>query len=141
MAQFNLTWFNTAVIIDANVTGQTVSHRQKSVGGSYSSVGYTPSNTLPKTASAAQSPVLANNVIWEFKVEAICTVGGPTINDNGVQEGFKFACIEPSISNITSTSATITLNVLGLDISHAVLTLLKTTDDTIVAGPTSVSKL
>jgi len=33
MAQFNLTWYNTAVIINPNATGQRVSHRGKTAGG------------------------------------------------------------------------------------------------------------
>lgn len=140
MAQFNLTWFNTAVIINPNVTGQRVSHRQKSVGGAYSTSGYTPANDLPKTASTSQSPSLADNKVWEFKVEALCTVGGPIANDNGNKEGLKFACLVPSTSQ-TTTTATITLNVAGLDISQATFILHKDSDDSVVVGPVTVARV
>lgn len=140
MAQFNLSWFNTAVIINPNATGQRVSHRQKSVGGAFSTTGYTPANDLPKTASASQSPVLADNIVWEFKVEALCTVGGPTINSNGLVEGLKFACITPNIQK-TTNSATITLNVAGLDITQATFITHLTADDSVVAGPTTVARV
>lgn len=141
MAQINLTWFNTAVIVNPNVTGQRVSHRQKSVGGAFITTGYTPANDLPKTASASQSPVLADNRVWEFKVEAICTEGGPTINDNGLQEALKFACLTPVVSAITASSATITLNVTGLDITQATFIIHLASDDTVVAGPTTVARV
>jgi hypothetical protein len=139
MAQFNLTWFNTAVIINPNVTGQRVSHRKKSLGGVFSATGYTPANDLPKTASASLSPALADNTVWEFKVEAYCTVGGPTINDNGLQEGLKFTCLVPTLSKTTNT-ATINLNVTGLDITQATFILHLTSDDSVVSGPTTVAR-
>jgi len=140
MAQFNLTWFNTAVVINPNSTGQRVSHRQKSVGGVFTTTGYTPANDLPKTASASQSPILANNIVWEFKVEALCEEGGPTINDNGLQEGLKFACLVPSLSQTTDT-ATIVLNVAGLDIHQATFILHLDADDSVVSGPTTVARV
>jgi hypothetical protein len=139
MAQFNLTWFNTAVIINPNATGQRVSHRQKSVGGAFTTAGYTPANDLPKTASAAQSPALTDNVVWEFKVEALCTVGGPTINDNGLQEGLKFACLVPTLSWDTE-EATISLNVANTDITQATFVLHLAADDSVVSGPTTVAR-
>jgi hypothetical protein len=141
MAQFNLTWFNTAVIINPNATGQRVSHRGKTAGGAFSTAGYTPANDLPKTASASQSPVLANNVVWEFKVECLCEEGGPTLNDNGLQEGLKFACLEPVISNIDEDSATVALNVLNTDITSATFILHLTADDSVIAGPTTVARV
>jgi len=140
MAQFNLTWFNTAVIINPNATGQRVSHRQKSVGGSFVTTGYTPANDLPKTASASQSPSLADNKVWEFKVEALCAVGGPIINDNGLQEGLKFACLVPTLSK-TTTTAGIILNVAGLDITQATFILHKASDDSVVSGPTTIARV
>lgn len=141
MAQFNLSWFNTAVIINPNATGQRVSHRRKSIGGAYSTTGYTPANDLPKTASAVQSPVLANNQVWEFKVEAICTEGGPTANDNGNQEGLKFSCLEPVITNITINSATVALNVNNTDITAATFVIHDASDDSTVFGPTTVARV
>lgn len=141
MAQFNLSWFNTAVIINPNAISQRALYRQRLVGGAWISTGFTPANDLPKTASASQSPVLANNIVWEFKVEAICEEGGPTINDNGLQEGLKFACLEPVISNIDVDSATIALNVINTDISSATFILHKAADDVVVAGPTTIARV
>lgn len=141
MAQFNISWFNTAVIINPNATGQRVSHREKSVGGAYSTAGYTPANDLPKTASASQSPVLADNKVWEFKVECLCDEGGPTPNDNGNIEGLKFACLEPVISNLSTDSVTIALNVLNTDITSATFILQRTADDVVVAGPTTIARV
>lgn len=140
MAQFNLNWFNTAVIINPNATGQRAAHRLKSLGGTFSSSGYTPANDLPKTASSVQSPVLDNNKVWEFKVDALCTIGGPTTNDNGLFEGLGFACLIPSLSNTTDT-ATIVLNVPGLDINQATFILHLASDDSIVSGPTTVARV
>lgn len=141
MAQFTLNWYNTAVIINPNAIGQRVSHRQKSLGGIYSSVGYSPANDLPKTANTSVSPVLADNKVWEFKVECICTVGGPTPNDNGNIEGLKFACLEPVVSNIDTDSATIALNVLNTDVTSATFILHKSADDVVVAGPTTIARV
>lgn len=141
MAQFNLTWFNTAVIINPNSNGQRVSHRKKSVGGAYSTAGYTPANDLPKTASASQSPILADNIVWEFKVECLCDEGGPTPNDNGNIEGLKFACLEPVISNLDTDSVTIALNVFNTDITSATFVLHLTSDNSVVQGPTTIARV
>jgi len=141
MAQFTLNWFNTAVIINPNAIGQRVSHRGKTAGGAFVTTGYTPANDLPKTASVSQSPVLANNIVWEFKVEALCEEGGPTLNDNGLQEGLKFACLEPVISNVDEDSATIALNVLNTDITSATFILHLTSDDSIVLGPITIARV
>lgn len=138
MPQFNLTWFNTAVIINPNATGQRALYRQKSVGGSFISTGFTPANDLPKFASASTSPVLAANTIWEFRVQAICTEGGPTNNDNGIIEAIKFACLTPTLAK-TTTTATITLNITGLDITKARFVLHKDSDNSVVSGPTIVN--
>lgn len=141
MAQFNLSWFNTAVIINPNSIGQRVSHRGKTAGGAFVTTGYTPANDLPKTASASQSPVLGDNKVWEFKVECLCDEGGPIPNDNGNIEGLKFACLEPVISNIETDSATIALNVLNTDITSATFILHRNADDVVAAGPTTIARV
>jgi len=140
MAQFNINWFNTAIILNPSSEEVRVLHRQKSVGGDYSYIGYTPANDLPKTASTSQSPILANNIVWEFRVETQCGEGLTTPNDNGNQEGLKFACLTPSISE-TETTATIVLNVTGLDITSGTFTLRKVSDDSVVSGPTTVARV
>jgi hypothetical protein len=141
MAQFTLNWFNTAVIINPNATGQQASHRLKSVGGAFTLAGWSPANPLPKTASTSTSPVLTDNRVYEMKVEALCTEGGPTINDNGLQEGLKFACLIPVISNITTSGATVALNVLNTDITAATFVIHLSSDDSVVAGPTTVARV
>lgn len=141
MAQFPLVWFNTAVIINPNAISQRALYRQKSVGGAFISTGFTPANDLPTTATNVTSPVLADNIVWEFKVQCICTVGGPTDNNNGIVEGIDFACIAPVFSSITSTTATATLNVTGLDITKARFVVKRLADDVIVSGPTIVNRV
>lgn len=134
MAQFKLDWFATAVMINANSTGQRALHRQKSIGGAFSSTGYTPSNDLTITQQTVNSPVLANNVIWEFKVQALCAVGGPTDNTNGLVEGLKFACIVPIIT-FGAEESTVTINKTGLDITKAEFVVKLQSNDAIVFGP------
>lgn len=141
MAQFTLNWDNTAVLAHPNSTGQRASYRQKSVGGAWITVGFTPTNDLPKTATTTDSPnSLLTNVVYEFKIESLCTVGGPTINDNGIREAIEFACITP-VTGVTETTSTITLDVTGLDITKARFTLRKASDNTIVYGPTTVNRI
>jgi hypothetical protein len=138
MAQFQLNWFNAAVLVNANALVQRASYRQKSVGGSFITAGFTPANDLPKTAVTTTSPVLAENVIWEFNTECICTVSGPTINDNGLIEKLKFQCLTPILSN-EETTAQAVLNITGLDITKARFTLHLDADDTVAYGPVIVN--
>lgn len=135
MAQFTLNWFSVLVMINPNAISQRALYRQKSVGGAFISTGFTPANDLPKTAQTTTSPSLADNVIWEFKVQSICTEGGPTDNDNGIREHLHFACIPP-ILTFTDTTATIVLNVTTTDITKAAFTLRQVSDDSVVYGPT-----
>ncbi len=139
MAQFTPTWFNNAVIISANALNQIISYRQKSVGDPWITLGFTPANPLPIWASSATSPILPDNKIFEFKVEAICTVGGPTINTNGIQEAIDFACIVPDLDT-TNTTATITVDLTGTDITKVNFVLKKTSDNSIAMGATTVNR-
>ena len=108
MAQFTLNWFAAPVMVNPNSIGQRALYRQKSVGGAFISTGFTPANDLTIVQETVTSPDLATNKIWEFKVQAICTVGGPTDNNNGIIEALKFACLVPNIATVTITTATIT---------------------------------
>ena len=137
MIQFTLNWFNGAVIANPNSINQVALYRQKSVGGAWLSTGFTPANNLPITAVTTTSPLVSENKIWEFKVQNICTVGGPIDNNNGIIEQLHFQCITPVLS-FTQTTATAVLNVLGLDITKARFTLHKVSDDSVVFGPTIV---
>lgn len=113
MAIFNLTWSNVALLGNSNVTGQRAEYRRKTTGGSFISAGFSPINDLPTSAIEASSPVLADNVVFEFKVSSLCTVGGPTINDNGVREAIKFVC---PVTTATATDSTVTVSVTGLPV-------------------------
>jgi len=139
MAQFKLQWDNTNVNANPNAVSQRASYRQKSVGGVFIATGFTPTNDLAKTVSEALTPVISSNVIYEFKVQAICTQNGPTDNDNGIQEGIVFSCIAPSM-NKTSDSSSITIDVTGTDIAKARFTLKKSSDNSIVITPTIINR-
>lgn len=139
MAQFVLNWFAAPVMVNPNSVSQRALYRQKSVGGSFISTGFTPTNDLPTTTQSTTSPNLGTNIIWEFKVQAICTEGGPTDNNNGIVEGLKFECLTPNIATTTITTATIVLNISGLDITKASFTLHLTSDDSVVYGPVVVN--
>jgi hypothetical protein len=134
MSQFKLDWFSAPAMVNPNAIGQRALYRQRSLGGSFISTGFTPANNLLKTTQSVNSPILAANKIWEFKVQTLCTTGGPVDNDNGIQESLEFACINPTII-WTDTTSMISLNILGLDITKARFTLRLTGDNSIVFGP------
>ena len=139
MAQISLNWDNTGVLSNTNVTGQKASYASRSAGA-WVTIGFTPSNIMAKTVNSALSPnTLVDNVVYQFKVEAICTVGGPTINDNGIREIISFSCLSPTLTHDVYTG-TISLDVTSTDITKARFTLKKASDNTIVFGPTIVSK-
>jgi hypothetical protein len=137
MAQFNFNWL---VFPDPNSTGQRASYRQKSVGGAWITAGFTPANDLSAVATSTQSPVLLDNIVYEFKIENLCAVGGPTINDNGIIEALKFACIAP-VTSQDFESADISIDVTGLDITKARFTLRLASNNNIVSGPTTVTRI
>ena len=91
MAQFTLNWDNTALLLEPNVIGQRAYYRRKDVGGTYISAGFSPVNDLPTSAVTTVSPALLDNVVYQFKVETLCTVNGPTVNSNGVIDQIDFA--------------------------------------------------
>lgn len=134
MAQFTLNWFAAPVMVNPNATGQRAVYRQKSIGGAFLSTGFTPANDLPKTQQSVTSPVLANNIIWEFKVQALCTDGGPTDNDNGIIEALKFFCIVPTVV-FGAEDSTISINKTGLDITKARFVCKLQSNNAIVFGP------
>lgn len=140
-AQFTLNWDNTAVLAHPNSTGQRVSYRQKSVGGAWITAGFTPANDLATNVNSADTPnSLLDNVVYEFKVENLCSEGGPTINDNGVREAIEFACITPDTDQ-DFESASISINLTGTDITKVRFTLKRASDNTIIAGPTVVNRV
>lgn len=131
MAQFNLNWYNARVLTNPDATAQRASYRQKSVGGAFISAGFTPANDLPIYASTVRSPVLTDNVIWQFKIQAICTDNGPTDNDNGLIEGLKFACLSEAVVP-DKTQVTSSFNLAGTDITKVGFILKKQSDNSIV---------
>lgn len=136
----NMTWDNTLVNASTNSIAQRASYRQKSIGGVWLTTGFTPTNDLPKTANTVAPPALSSNVIYEFKVEAICNSNGPTINDNGIIEALKFACIVPTM-NVTDTTAEVILNVTGLDITKARFYLRAGIDGALLATSPIISRV
>lgn len=136
--QFTLIWDNSAVLASSNATGQRALYRYKTVGGAFISIGFTPTNDLAKSVSTVDSPVLDDNKVIQFETASLCTSGGPTPNDNGIQEVIEFAAITPVITK-DDVSSTITLITTGLDITKAKFTLRKSSDNTIVGTPVVVN--
>lgn len=137
MAQFILGWDNTGALAQPNAIGQRVSYRRKDVGGTWLIAGFSPTNDLPVAAITATSPVLTNNVVYEFKVETLCTINGPSANSNGLIEQIGFACFAPIVS-FTDIASTITFDITNLNITKMRFTLRKTSDSSIVNAPTVV---
>lgn len=135
MATFTLTW---TPVITGNVTAQRASYRQKSVGGAFLTTGFSPSNDLSTAATTTDHGSLTDNTIYEFKISNICTTGGPTDNTNGIIEQIVFACIAPTLSQ-TTTTATAAYTGLPSDITKVRFTLRKTSDNSLVSGPTTVT--
>ena len=135
MATFTLTW---TPVITGNVTAQRASYRQKSVGGAFLTTGFSPGNDLSTAATTTSHGSLTSNTIYEFKISNVCTTGGPTDNSNGVIEQIVFACISPSTGQ-TTTTATASYTGLPSDITKVRFTLRKTSDNSLVSGPTTVT--
>lgn len=138
--QFFLEWESDELVASTNALTLTALYRQKSVGGVFISVGFTPANPITKTIEAALSPVLLDNIIYEFKTEIQCTLNGPTNNSNGIKESINFACILPVLSH-SDTQTSIIVDVTGLDITKAKFTLKKVSDDSNAVSPIIVNRL
>ena len=138
MAQFTLTWDNTDVAANPNATGQVAAW---SVAGqdNWDTSGFTP-DPLTVNDKMAVSPNLADNIVYDFLVFANCSDGGGAVNDNGIQQAINFACLYPSFVT-TQTASTITIDVTGLSITKARITLRKASDNSAVYGPTIVMKV
>jgi len=139
MGNINLNWDNSAVVANPNATEQNAKKRKKSVGGPYDQIGFTPANPMATSVNAAVSAV-TDNIIYEYLVDAICAVGGPIPNINGIQEGINFACFNPSLTS-DNGSVSVSLNVTGLDITKARFYLYKASDDSLVGGPTVANRI
>jgi len=140
MAQFTLVWIADQLITNVNAIGQTVSYRQKSVGGSWLTAGFAPANPLSNVVETVESPVLTDNIVYEFKVECNCTENGPTPNDNGIQEGINFACIAPTFE-LFPTQINVIVDVTGTDITKARFVMRRADNNNIVHGPNTVNRI
>jgi len=138
MAQFSLSWDNSAVLTNTNSISQRCSYKLRT-SGTWLTTGFTPANDMAKTVITANSPSgLSNNVVYQFKVENICTSGGPTINDNGIQEDINFSCISPTLTE-TSTTGTLVIDTTDTDIIAARITLKLALDNSIIMAPTIIN--
>lgn len=132
MAQFTLDWDNGNILTNENALSQRASYRPRDGDGPWLTDGFTPENDIAKEVNEADSPdTLNDNIVYQFKIEAICTVGGPTINDNGVREAINFACITPDLTH-TYNHADITLDVSNTDITKATITLRKGSNNALI---------
>lgn len=140
MAQIQLNWDNSELLASANALTQTMSYRQKTVGGAWLTTGFTPANPMAKTVNAALSTnTLLANVVYEFYLLTNCTENGPTPNDNGQIEQLGFACIIPTV-NKDQTTSTANINLAGTDITKVRFILRRTSDNAIVYGPVTVNR-
>lgn len=139
--QFTLIWDNTAVLANTNATAQRVSYRRKITAGSWITTGFSVANDLAKSVTTVDGPAgLLDNNVYEHKVETICTLNGPTINDNGIREALGFACITPTITK-NDVSASAVLDVTSTDLTKARFTLRKASDNTLISGPTVINRV
>lgn len=139
-AVLNLTWNNSAVAASANAIGQRASKRIASVGGAWDTSGFKPLNDLPVSATHTAAGVIPN-IVYDFKIEALCNIGGPTINANGVRQGIYFAEIIPQFSqddNGSDVDLTITLSVTS-DITKARIKMYRQIDDNLLSTQTPVN--
>lgn len=136
MAILYCTWDNTAVSASSNVISQRLSWREKTVGGGFNTTSVTPSNDMAKTVSAADFTAATVNKVYEFKVEAICTEGGPTANLNGIVENIVFSCVTPEPIVVTTTTLNFHINIPSTDITKARLRLRLQSDNSLIATQT-----
>lgn len=139
MAQFTLNWDNTDVLASANVISQRAGYRTKNAGGVFTTTGFTPANDMAKSVTTADTPSgLTDNLIYQLKIQSICTAGGPTDNDNGIKDMITFACIDPTLATDVNIAG-ITLNLAGTNITKVRFTLKRSLDNVVMYGPTIVN--
>lgn len=138
MAILHLKW-NDSLPATANTAAYRASKRIKAVGGVWITSGFSPANDLAPNIFATDATVNANRV-YEFKVETICFTGGPTINNNGIQENIKFECINPDIT-ADEANVSVHIDLAGTDITKARLALRRQDNNIIVSGPTIVNNV
>lgn len=138
MATFTLNWDNSLVLAEVNAINQRASYRVKTTGGAFITTGFTPSNDMATSVTSATHSG-TDNKIYEFKVEAICTAGGPTMNDNGIVEQIVFACVDPSSLTADASTVTISIDLTATDVTKVRFRLRKQGDDSLVQTITTVT--
>lgn len=129
----SLQWNNSSIDGNPNAISQRISARIKTVGGPFLTTGFSPANPLATSVNeVSYTPV--ENKVYEYKIEALCTVGGPT--PFGPIEGIAFSCIEPSIEPGNST-ANISVDATGTDLTKIRFILFLVDDDSEVASITA----
>lgn len=108
---------------NGNTINQRAYNRQKNIGGAFLTTNFTPTNDLSTVATTSTFTNATVNTVYEFQVANVCTVGGPTFNNNGIREGIVFACVTPTESH-TDTTATATVSGLPSDITKVVFNIL-----------------
>ncbi len=131
MGVLTLQWDNSDVLASPIGTGQRASKRIKTVGGAFDTSGFTPANDLATSATSVQV-TLTENKVYQFKIDGLCSIGGPTPNNNGLIEGIVFGCIIPDITK-TTTTAQVVVDVSNTDITKLRFVLRLTADDSVVA--------
>jgi hypothetical protein len=135
MATIPISWDNSAVNANVLATGQRVSKRIKALIGAFDTLGFAPVNDMAKTVNSAVSTILPNRV-YEYKVEAICSSGGPIINNNGPRDGIVFECIVPTFIT-TSTTIDVVVDLLNKDITKIRVRLKKQSDNSLIGTITA----
>src|SRR6187455_3339950 len=115
MGQFTLNWNSSATSTNPYVTGQLARYRLKGAT-SWSEDGFSPANTLSKSASTTKSKNLVNNTIYDFEVVALCDLQGEIPNSNGIQQMINFECdeVQPLITAVSNTYDTISVSAATL---------------------------
>lgn len=135
-----LAWDNTALLLSPNVIAVRAWQRQKVLGGTFYTTGFIPANDLAPSIVSTEFVAAVPNKVYEFKVESICESGGPTENDNGLQEGIVFECLDldeiPVFDADVAFSGSIDLT--GTDIEGVIFTLKLQADDSIIEGPDDI---
>jgi len=114
--KFNLSWNNTSIQGNANVVSQEAGYQSKLVPG-WITTGFTNyANPIPVAQHTSTSPDLNDNIIYQFRVNSLCSTGGPMPNIGGVVEAIHFACIVAS-TVMSGISATCTINLANTSIT------------------------
>lgn len=134
----SITWNPSA---SSNNINQQVKKRIKGLTP-WDTAGFTPSNNLAPNVSAATT-VLQPNTIYEFQVDTLCTIGGPT--SSTTRESIVFNCSSvPAFTGSSFSSTTINPGVLPTfagsnTLNYYVVYLYNSTGTTLLQTSASVN--